>query len=420
MSINEAAEMIRRLRRNTRATMKNDQDGHLMSIGNAAYRSPAIGLIVIAAMIQGCGDTFPLINNVDQSEIIDGNRDTTLTSPLGKTSGEPNDSFDEAIVAVLDDGVARLQGNVVTAGDMDVYMLGALAPGDRVVVDATTPNSDLDVSIAMFDADFLLVVNNDDRSESPTLDLDSYVDWITRHESDPYYLVVTNSAFAQPGDRTGTYSVDVTVSGGASVPEVVGQYLMLDFDGGTVEAANLEPRILAPFSAEGIDERYRGQDDVIKEQIRAVVEQNFEDFDVTVLTSDDPPPAESIEYSTIHFGGFHSGAFGIAEAVDLYNTDYCDDAIIYTESFDPSVFSTPPTALEMGTAIGNIASHEAGHLLGLNHVDDDDALMDDRSAADAFLEDQEFMEAPLSSDIMPIGLQDAVTLLTETVGLLGL
>jgi hypothetical protein len=70
----------------------------------------------------------------------------------------------------------------------------------------------------------------------------------------------------------------------------------------------------------------------------------------------------------------------------------------------------------MGMAIGNVACHEAGHLMGLNHVDDDWALMDDQSAADAFLEDQEFMEAPLSSDIMRIGTQDAVLLLTETVG----
>ena len=42
--------------------------------------------------------------------------------------------------------------------------------------------------------------------------------------------------------------------------------------------------------------------------------------------------------------------------------------------------------------------------------------MDDQSPADAFLEDQEFMEAPLSGDIMPIGFQDAPLLLEEIVG----
>ena len=49
-------------------------------------------------------------------------------------------------------------------------------------------------------------------------------------------------------------------------------------------------------------------------------------------------------------------------------------------------------------------------------MDDDLALMDDMSHTDAFLENQEFTEAPLSDDIMPIGVQDAVLLLLETVG----
>jgi hypothetical protein len=134
------------------------------------------------------------------------------------------------------------------------------------------------------------------------------------------------------------------------------------------------------------------------------------------MTTDDTGlPGES-DASRIYFGGFDAQAFGIAENVDVYNADLCDDAIIFTESFSTRVFSFAPTAEEMGTAIGNVACHEAGHLLGLNHVDDDRALMDDQSAADAFLDDQEFMEAPLSGDIMRIGTQDAALLLVETVG----
>ncbi|MGB2984731.1 MAG: hypothetical protein WBE26_02515, partial [Phycisphaerae bacterium] len=161
---------------------------------------------------------------------------------------------------------------------------------------------------------------------------------------------------------------------------------------------------------------YRGQTETIKETIRTVFEQNFGRFDVTIITTDDPPLPNGTLFSTIYFGGFNPEAYGIAEAVDLYNADFCDDALIFTESFEPRYFSTIPTAVEMGIAIGNVGSHEAGHLLGLNHVDDDRALMDDQSVADAFLENQEFMEAPLSSDIMSIGTQDAVLLLDEIVG----
>jgi len=134
------------------------------------------------------------------------------------------------------------------------------------------------------------------------------------------------------------------------------------------------------------------------------------------VTSDDPPVAEGTMVSTIYFGGFDRSAFGIAEDVDLYNPDRCDDAIIFVETFTPSVFTGVPSASEVGTAIGNVACHEAGHLLGLNHTDDNMDLMDDQSPADAFLEDQEFKRAPLSDDILPLGWQDGVLLLNETVG----
>jgi hypothetical protein len=68
-------------------------------------------------------------------------------------------------------------------------------------------------------------------------------------------------------------------------------------------------------------------------------------------------------------------------------------------------------------AIGNIVAHEAGHLLGLNHVTDPTALMDGVSPADTFVSDQDFKVAPLSDDILPIGNQDAPLLLSEIVGL---
>ena len=376
----------------------------------------AVSTASIMSGLAGCGiiiDPGP-----GPSTVLDGNRDPTVISPLGKTFGEPNDSFVSAMAAVFDSaGVARLQGTVSTVGDMDVFLLGSLSPGDRVIVDAETGNSSLDVSVAIFDSAERIVANNDDRSEAPVLDLDSYVDWIVRHAASRYYLVVTHSAFASTGRFTGTYFVDVELSSGLEVPEPVGQLLMLDFDGGVVTSPALGPVTLGPFDAGAISQLYRGQTEALKEAIRSTMEQNFARFGVAIITTDDPLPAENVLYSTVYFGGYKSDAFGIAESVDLYNADFCDDAIIYTESFVPSIFTAVPSVAELGVAIGNIASHEAGHLLGLNHVDDDWALMDDRSAADAFLEDQEFMEAPLSSDIMPIGRQDAVLLLQETVGL---
>ncbi|UCE59539.1 MAG: matrixin family metalloprotease [Phycisphaerales bacterium] len=338
-------------------------------------------------------------------------------APVPVTSGEPNDTFDDATAILLDAaGSAKVRGTVDVYMDLDVYLLGALSAGDRIIVDADTTDSELDVSVAIFDGEQRVVMNSDDRGGSPDRYLDSYIDWIVRHSSDNYYLVVTHSAFAGSGQYTGSYTIDVEASGGSEVPPPTAQLLVLDFDGGTVNSSGLETVTVVPFDAGAIDQVYRGQTEGMKEAIRDTVAQNFERFDVTVQTSDDPAPPSNVLFSTVFFGGFDRNAFGQAESVDNYNEDYCDDAIIYTESFGLSVFTFTPTVSEMGIAIGNVAAHEAGHLLGLNHVDDDRALMDDQSAADVFITDQEFMEAPLSDDIMPIGTHDAVLLLTETVG----
>lgn len=372
-----------------------------------------LGLVLAMLSITGCGV------GLDQGgEVTDGNRDASLTSLLGKTSGEPNGAFSEAIVAVLDaDGAARLQGTVASKGDLDVFLLGSLSPGQKVIVDAKTRGSSLDVFTAIFDSAQRLVYSHDDREGAGDRFLDSYIEWVTRHRGDRYYLVATNSAFAGSGTFTGTYNLDVQIIGGFEVPEPVMQILLLDFDGAVVDSPGLGSMTLSPFDAASIWSGYAGQTETIKETIRAVFEQNFERFNVLIVTTDDPPLANEAIVSTIFFGGFDPHAFGIAEGVDIYNAEFCDDAVIFTESFEPArVFLRIPTAANMGIAIGNVGSHEVGHLLGLNHVDDDLALMDDVSSAEAFLEDQEFMEAPLSKDIMTIGTQDAVLLLKEIVG----
>ncbi|MCH9002135.1 MAG: matrixin family metalloprotease [Planctomycetes bacterium] len=352
----------------------------------------------------------------------DGNRDMALFSPFGKTSGEPNGSFDDPIVAVFDvSGVARLQGTVSVRGDLDVFFLGRLDGGDHIVVDVATAGSALDSSVALFDALGRLVYANDDRGGAPARFLDSLIDFTVRRASDEYFLVVTNASFAATGEFTGSYIVDITVTSGFDVPPPTPQLLLLNFEGGSITTPQLGPVTLAPFDAGNIRDPgsqfapYAGQTQVLKDSIRQTMEQNFERFRIEIITSDDPLPVGT-EFSTVYFGGFNSLAFGEAEAVDLYNADFCDDAIIYAESFVPQVFSTLPSAQALGVAIANVASHEVGHLLGLNHVNDDAALMDDRSAADVFLSDQEFKEAPLSNDIMVIGTQDAVLLLDETVG----
>ncbi|MFQ5462930.1 MAG: hypothetical protein ACE5E5_09925 [Phycisphaerae bacterium] len=348
--------------------------------------------------------------------IVDGNQDPTLISPKESNSGEPNDSFAQAVVAVFAGSRAQLEGTVSQRGDIDVYLLGALSRGDRITVDVDTDAvaSLLDGAVSIHDGAQRLVYTNDDRMVT---DLDPFVQWVVRDDSSAYYLVVSHSAFSANGRFEGAYLVDVTIESGLPVPPPQPQTLLLDFDGGFVDSPTLGRVAIDPFDASRIARVYSGQSELIKEAIRQSVEENFKGFDVDVVTSDDGPVPDSSTVSTIFLGGFDAATFGIAENVDLYNLDRCDDAIIYTESFSPAQFSFVPDAASLAVAIGNVAAHEAGHLIGLNHVDDDAALMDDRSAADALLLDQRFMEAPMSTDIIPIGTQDAVLLLTNIVGL---
>jgi len=381
-------------------------------------RSATLWLVGMSGLLAGCPLGVVPPNEDGGQSIVDGNRDPSLTSPLGKTAGEPNGDFAQPIVAVFDaQGVARLQGTVARNGDIDVYLLGPLNAGDRVTVDAYATGSSLDTAITMFDNEERLVLNNDDRDEQT---LDSYVDFIVRHAGERYYLAVSHFRFAANRERSGAYRVDIQLDSGFEVPLPVAQTLFLDFDGAVVNSPVLAPNgasiTLAPFDAGAIASLYEGQTQTIKDQIVEVMIQNYERFDVTVVSSDDPLPAAGTGVSTIYFGGFDQSVFGIAEDVDEYNIHRCDDALIFAKTFTPAVFSGIPSATQLGTAIANVAAHEAGHLLGLNHTDDDTDLMDDQSPADAFLQDQEFKSAPLSSDIMLLGVQDGVLLLNEIVG----
>ncbi len=164
---------------------------------------------------------------------------------------------------------------------------------------------------------------------------------------------------------------------------------------------------------------YAGETEALKRGIIASFLENVDGLNVEVITSDETD-APNVPHTTIFFGGFYPAtiaAFGISEGVDPYNSNSGDQAVIFTEVFQPQVFSFAPSVDQLGVAIGNITAHEAGHLLGMYHVDDETALMDAESPADTFLADQRFKRAPLlGREFFPIGSHDASRLLPEIVG----
>jgi len=355
-------------------------------------------LMVVPAAIVGCNVFNPPVPGIP-------------SVPGGKTPSDLIGSdFESATPLQLD-----TEGNAVIAGTIepntpDVYDLGPCNPGDRIVVTVDPiPGSQLDPTTAIFDTDSELFALNDDLDLSSGL-IGSRIDEVVWVAADHYYLAISKFFFdSQGGDYEGT----VRIVRGGIVDAPLPQFLVLNFAGGTADIADEGTFNLDPFDAADIDAVYIGQTDQIKAKIVETVRENYEDTSLQIVTSDDPAPQPGT-FSTIWFGGFSATKFGVAETVDQGNRDYCDDGIIFTDNFDKP-FVPQPTADEIGIAIGNVAAHEAGHLLGLNHVADVTALMDDTGTASTLKADQEFKTAPLSSTVFPIGLQNAPLLLGRVV-----
>ncbi|HUN81753.1 MAG TPA: hypothetical protein VMV81_09625 [Phycisphaerae bacterium] len=332
--------------------------------------------------------------------------------PGGSIPGAIGSTIATATPLTLDsDGTATIQGTI-SGSKVDVYDLGPVSPGDHIVVHVRPASgSGLDPTTAMFDTNSELFALNDD-TDTATGRVDSTIDDYVRSGTSHLYLATTKY---YSGNNGGAYEGDVSIQHAATLPAILPQVLLLNFAGGTIDIPDEGTYSFGPFDSADIDAAYAGATTQIKAVIVATVKQNYQNFGITIVTSDDPPVDNTnCVVSTIQFGAFSATKFGIAQDVDQANHQRCDSAIVFTDQFDKP-FSPQPTTEGIGVAIGNVASHEGGHLLGLNHVADVTDLMDTTGSASTLLGDQEFKTSPLVGAIFPFGQQNGPAILDRVI-----
>lgn len=348
--------------------------------------------LALSGLASGCGTNFPF--------------------PGGNARPAGRDFGSAPRLDLAADGSADWNGTL-RSGVVEVWDLGPVSPGDRIRVDVSpAAGSGIDPAGALFDANEDSFVENDD-ADAPAGDYDTKIDAVVREATDRMYLAITSSFYSS---RSGAYYARVVVSRGGPIAPAVPQKLMLNFVGGNgITIPNVGTFDIAPFDAGRIDPAYAGMTAAIKADIVARVRHCYAGLNVIVQSSDDAVPLDGPDVSTLYFGEFSRTVFGISQAVDDWNENYCDDGIIYTDRFDDA-FATKPSPAGIAMAIGNVAAHEGGHLLGLSHVADVADLMDTTGAASTLLADQVFKRSVFDRTIFPIGYQNGPKKLVLTVG----
>lgn len=290
---------------------------------------------------------------------------------------------------------------------MRFYQLGALEQGEVLEVE---PLGDVAKDAYLYDADFRLIYSG------------SFLDFAGRrqHLMMPLFNS-TSSAYLRvdlqfKSERDEAFA-RITRRTDLALPGPSRQTVVLHFGG--CEQVSFRNGYLVPADIGAID------DPVIRhtaaEQFRSV----FAPFNVMVLTDADPLPESP--YSVIFIGPtqLSTYSYGLAESVDSRNVYADDTAIVDTDQLALSVARALGADL-YGRAIGMIAAHEMGHLLGLEHVADGDALMTGAQCQgtggdiERMLQ-RELKPAPIivfASDlrVWTLGYQDAAADLLETVG----
>jgi len=365
--------------------------------------------LLSASLVTGCG-VVPA---------PDGGTPSTIEPFSGlDLDGDPN--HDEigrngafAIAEPVDlvaDEPFRVSGRISDAADVDVFDIGPVLEGDRIVAEVFAA-AGLEGAIAIFDGNAESLLVNDSRNVYLGR-IEPYVDVVLRRPSDHCYLAVS----ATPGsDSFGDYELVLFRAPGQQTLPRRPQVALLNFDGvDQLRLGTRTPVAVPPFDAASLSSRYAGQTEAMEAFIVAAVRQDYLGMNVVILSTSEGEVDDGT-MTRINFGTYDPALLGVAEGVDEFNERAVQDAIVFTDTF--TVFERlSPGVSEMAQALANVASHELGHLLGLVHTSDVRDIMDVTAGLGELLADQQFATAPLEQQVFPLGHQNSPQYLYDVVG----
>ena len=364
-----------------------------------------------ALAVHGCG--FSLTPDADNDDSLR----STLSSSIVELDDEatyyeasPNHLFELAEFVDVSDQPRAIRGRVSGPDDVDVFNLGPVMPGDHITVDMELAES-LDGAIGLFDETGTSLLVNDHRNvylgvRSP------FVDVVVQHASDACFVAVAGT----PGyNSKGDYALVASNEFGNPLPEPRPDAVLLDFDGGrNVRVGSRAPVDVPAFDAANISTAFEGQTNRIISRVIEYVREDYEGLDVAILSTWEGDVFER-GMTRIYFGTYDEALLGVAEGVDEFNSEREQTAIIFTDTF-AAFTKLDPTVDEISQAIGNVTSHEIGHLMGLVHTREPIGIMDVTASLGGMLRDQSFIRSPIYSAVFPLGVQDAPNYLLDVLG----
>lgn len=359
--------------------------------------------------VAGCGNAFPPPSEGGSGSTLNSSA-IDFENAASVFESVPNNELSTAELVELDTEPVVILGEIDLISDVDVFDLGPVEPGDHVFVDVSVSDS-LQGVIALFDQDGHALLVNDHRNvylgrKGP------FVDLVVRRPSAATYV----SFALTPGFQvTGEYALLASIEPEAQLPNAHPETVILDFVGGFGVTIGSRTAVDVPaFDAATVSSRFEGSTDEVIERVVHLVRQDFAAFGVTIQSTSEGDRYDGSQ-SRLYFGTFDPALLGVAEGVDEYNARPSQEAIVFTDTFN-AFDALDPSLDEISQALANVASHEIGHLLGLVHTKNPIELMDVTASLSELMADQAFGTSPLYDAVFPIGKQDAVQYLVDSVG----